>query len=136
MYSASFSKIIVSMNSPWLELSNGILFAIFRYRLTSFRLFRSTSVKNRPAAEYFVPARREEVSDSVGPSGSERNQRGTKERNCAIRVDMAHIVWPHVSCLMRYNNGAPSSRGLLFFQKLSPAPKLALLHLAAPTCTK
>jgi hypothetical protein len=49
MYSAPFLKIITSMDSPWLELSNGILFAIFRYRLTSFLLFRSTSVKNRPA---------------------------------------------------------------------------------------
>jgi hypothetical protein len=49
MYSAPFLKIIASMDSPCLELSNDILFAIFRYRLTHFLFFRSISVKNRPA---------------------------------------------------------------------------------------
>jgi hypothetical protein len=72
----------------------------------------------------------------VGPSGSEGNERGTKEGNGVIRVDMAHMVRPHVLGLMRYNNGAPSSRDLLLFQKTLPAPKLAPLYLAAPTCTK
>jgi hypothetical protein len=34
MYSKPFSKIIASMDSPWLELSNGILLVNFRYRLS------------------------------------------------------------------------------------------------------
>jgi hypothetical protein len=36
MYGASFSKLIAPMDSPRLELSNGILFAKFRRRLSTF----------------------------------------------------------------------------------------------------
>jgi hypothetical protein len=52
MYSALFLKIITSMDSSWLELSNGILFVIFRYRLTHFPFLTCFfSAQNRVSRE-------------------------------------------------------------------------------------
>jgi hypothetical protein len=74
IYSAPSSKIIISMNSPWLELSNGILFAIFHYRLTHFPFSVCFSVENRvPVVEIYSNGEGDGPSISVGPSSSEGN---------------------------------------------------------------
>jgi hypothetical protein len=62
------------MDSPRLELSNGILFAIFRYRLTHFPFLIHFLLKIGSSREEAAAAGKGMSSCRVGPSGSERNK--------------------------------------------------------------
>jgi len=72
MYSAPSSKIIISMDSPWLELSNGILFVIFRYRLTHFPFSVLIMLENRVQQMGLQLQQEERNFCPVGPKGSGR----------------------------------------------------------------
>jgi hypothetical protein len=121
------------MDSPRLELSNGILFAIFHYRLTLFSIFRLNFVQNRVSNGETTAGKKGECFCPCGTHCQRKDQYG---RGIVVRVSRVHMVRAHTSCLMRNNKGEPSSCNLLFFKILFSAPKPYSLCLAAPICTK
>jgi hypothetical protein len=121
------------MDSTRLELSNGILFVIFRYRLNYFPFsglilleigFSRGRTTSREEGDDFCP---------VGPHCQRKEQNG---RDIVVRVSRVHVVRAHTSYLMRDKHGTPSSPTYSFLSNEFPAPKLPLFCLAAPVCTQ
>jgi hypothetical protein len=121
------------MDSPRLELSNGILFAKFRRRLSTFPFSGLILLENH------VLQRRDGSSREGdgflfwwGPAAATEMKRG----NGAARVDSAHGFRPHPSCLMRDIIGAPGSRNIFLLQILFSSAKVGFHCLLSPICTQ
>jgi hypothetical protein len=133
MYSTPSSKIIISMNSPWLELSNGILFVIFRYRLTHFPFSFFFLLKIGFSRGGIAAGKKGQCFCPCGTYCQRKEQNG---RCIIVRVSQVHVVRAHTSCLMRNKHGTLSSPSNSFLSNNFPAPKLPLLYLAALVCTQ
>jgi hypothetical protein len=120
MYSAPFSKLIASMDSLRLKLSNGILLVIFHHRLTIFFHFQLNAVEENRTSRGKMNTTGKKVR--FLPSWSPAPMKRVKEKCGVLRVDYAYAFRAHSSLLMRHKDGAPGSHKYLFLQKPSPAP--------------
>jgi hypothetical protein len=131
------------MDSPWLELSNGILFAKFRRRLSAFPFSGLILLENRVLQTRDGSSREGDgflfwwgpvaVKEMEGKGGADR-------------VDSAQGIRPHMSYLMRDNIYAPGShkfsisfKTLFSAIKVSPlfgSPNLHPDSSSAPSCTQ
>jgi hypothetical protein len=143
MYSKPFSKIIASMDSPWLELFSDILFAKFRCRLSRFPFsiwfyVKKSNQKGRIRG-------REERRRAL-PCGAQLQWKKWRNWVGAVWVGVVCKSRSHNSLLMRHQGSAPSLFNYFSSFQIPPAPKLIssvlgvpYLHPArfsAPSCTQ
>jgi hypothetical protein len=132
MHNKPFPKLIISMNSPWLEFSNGILFIKFRRRLSSFPFSTYFLLKIGSAEKKLQ--QQEEERDFLSP-GTPLSVGEMRGGDSALRVDSAHEFRPHKSWLMRHTYNEPSAYNSFLFKNFSPAPNIQGSCLSSPNCT-
>jgi hypothetical protein len=120
------------MDSPWSDLSNGILFVKFRRRLSSFPFSTYFLLKIGSAEKKLQQQEEERDFLSHGAPLSVGEMRGG---DSTLRVDSAHEFRPHKSWLMRHTYNEPSACNNFLFKTFSPAPNIQGSYLSSPNCT-